>query len=372
MKRIGNLYDAISSPDNIRAAILNASRGKRNHAGVQAILDDLDNKTVELSTAFKTDTLVLHSYTPCTRKEGSNNKTRLIHKPQFWPDQCIHWAIYNVIGPIIYKSFYPLTCGSIPGRGVHYGKRFIERWVQRDWKNTRYYLKMDVHHFYPSIPNEKIKAAIRHKFKDKRLLALIDRIIDMDDGLPIGMLLSQCFANFYLAPLDFYIKQQLGAVYYMRYMDDMVVFGPNKKKLHRMRVQIQEWLREAGLELKSNWQVRKTKNEPLDFMGFRFFRDRTILRRAIMFRITRRVNRVGRKGARASARDAAAVVSYMGWIRATNTYGMYEKWIKPKVSIKRMKSIIRRESHVHCAIAKHRAPAGMGYAEQSGDRIPQH
>ena len=48
MKRIGNLYDEIASPDNVRAAILKASKGKRNRPQVRVVLDDLENKVLEL------------------------------------------------------------------------------------------------------------------------------------------------------------------------------------------------------------------------------------------------------------------------------------------------------------------------------------
>ena len=371
MKRIGNLYDEIASPDNVRAAILKASKGKRDRPQVRAVLDDLENKVLELSHALRTETVELHEYTADQRVEGSRNKKRVIHKPRFWPDQCVHWAIYNVMGAHLYRGFYSITCGSVPGRGVHYGKRFVEKWIRTDRKHTRYYLKMDVHHFYPSIPNDRLKAALRRKFKDKRMLALLDRIIDLDTGLPIGMLLSQCLANFYLAPLDFYIKQQLGATYYIRYMDDMVVFGPNKKKLHKMRVQIEEWMHANGLEMKGNWQICKEDKEPLDFMGFRFWRDRTTLRRSIMLRITRRVRRVDKKGRWATPQDAAAILSYMGWIYASDTHKMFLIWIKPHLHIQRMKNIVRRAQREALQKRKHRKAAGVGHHIFPGSGVPQ-
>lgn len=80
MKRIGNLYDEISSPENIRMAIVKASRGKRNRSAVRDVLDDLDNKVLELSGAMRTETVQLHGYTATQRVEGSRNKVRTIHK----------------------------------------------------------------------------------------------------------------------------------------------------------------------------------------------------------------------------------------------------------------------------------------------------
>ena len=113
MKRIGNLYDEIASPDNVRAAILKASKGKRDRPQVRAVLDDLENKVLELSHALRTETVELHQYTADQRVEGSRNKKRIIHKPRFWPDQCVHWAIYNVMGAHLYRGFSVLA--------VHHG-----------------------------------------------------------------------------------------------------------------------------------------------------------------------------------------------------------------------------------------------------------
>lgn len=374
MKRIGNLYDKISSLENVREVIKNAAKGKTNRTEVQTALDDFESNAAALSSMLQAKAFKPQPYAVRIVYEGSKNKRRIIHKPQFWPDQCAHWAIYNVIGPIIYNGLYGLSCASVPGRGVHYGKCAINKWLRDDCKNTKYYLKLDIHHYYPSISIPMLKQQLRRKFKDADLLALLDAILDMDDGLPIGMLLSQLFANFVLTPVDNYIKQQLGAVHYIRYMDDMVIFGRNKKQLHKMRTAIAERLGEIGLELKGNWQVCRFDADPLDFMGFRFYRDKTTLRREIMLRITRKVRRVDKKGHMATAKDAAGVISYLGWIHHTDSHALFEKWVKPYLHIQRLKNIIKKEAkkNENQQNRKHGAPAGMGFGQQPGCCLPQH
>ena len=44
-------------------------------------------------------------------------------------------------------------------------------------------------------------------------------------GLPIGNLTSQFFANLYLNELDYFIKFDLRIRYYLRYMDDFLIFS---------------------------------------------------------------------------------------------------------------------------------------------------
>lgn len=76
------------------------------------------------------------------------------------------------------------------------------------------------------------------------MLWLIDSIIDSSkEGLPIGNYTSQWFANFYLEDLDHYIKETLKVKYYIRYMDDMVLFSNNKKELKKVKLAIDDFLK---------------------------------------------------------------------------------------------------------------------------------
>lgn len=360
MKRIGNLYEFVYDKDTIRKAIKEASKGKRKRRDVKKILRDEETYVRKLHKLLKKEKFSPAPYIFDTILDGSQNKQREILKPKFYPDQIVHWCIYLTIRDHIYPKMYSISCGSIPGRGVHYGKRFVEKWIREDRKNTKYYMQLDVTKFYQSIKPDKLMEKIRRKFKDEKLLSLLESILYMSDGLPIGMLLSQVFANFFASDIDFYIKQDLKAVHYIRYMDDMVIFGRNKKELHNMRKQIASRLRRDGLTLKSNWKICKFDKEPLDFMGFRFYRDHTALRKSIMLRISRKARKVGRKGKAATSTDACSIISYMGWISHSDSYGFFMRWVKPYVSIRRMKNIIRRTQCEKVHKRKHSQTSGVG------------
>ena len=53
-------------------------------------------------------------------------------------------------------------------------------------------------------------------------------------GLSIGNLTSQFFANFCLSALDHFILEKLQPESYVRYMDDMVIFGDSIKELKKI------------------------------------------------------------------------------------------------------------------------------------------
>lgn len=287
--------------------------------------------------------------------EGTSRKARMIEKPRYNYEQVIHHIVVSACYDIFTKGMYEFSCGSVPNRGAHYGKRYIERWIRQDKKNCKYILKMDIRHFYESIDHDVLKAWLKKKIRDKRMLHILELIIDGSEvGLPLGFYTSQWLSNFMLQPLDHYIKEKLHAVHYIRYMDDMVIFGRNKKELHRMRFAVDEFLKsKLNLQMKGNWQVfrfdyieRKTglrKGRPLDFMGFQFYHDKTILRERIMLNCTRKVNRVSKKD-RITWYDAAAILSYLGYIKNTDTYEMYLQRVKPYVNVKKLKKIASKHS----------------------------
>ena len=80
---------------------------------------------------------------------------------------------------------------------------------------------------------------------------------------------------------------------------------------------------------------------PLDFMGFEFHRNRTVMRKGIMIRLNRKARQVSRQE-KINPKDAASLLSSMGWVRHTDTYGMYEERIKPIVSIKKLKKVVSK------------------------------
>ena len=287
------MWEKVISDKNIEEAIRKATKGKRNRPEVAYIFEHID-KQIPLIRQYAQNYMARQKK-PRIVKEGA--KERVIVVPSI-REQILHHMIVGVLQPIIMKGMYEHSHGSIPGRGPAGAKKQIKRWI-KDTKNVKYFLKMDIHHFFASIPHDMLKEFIAKYIHDERFLHLIFEVIDCTEtGLPLGFHTSHWFANWYLQGLDRYIKQQLGAVYYVRYMDDMVIFGSNKRELHRMRQAIGNYLNGIGLELKRNWQVCRfhtvrngeDRYRFLDFMGFRFYRNRITLRKGIMLRMTRRAN----------------------------------------------------------------------------------
>ena len=251
MKRVGYIYNKICSIDNIKEAIINSSKGKRDQRRVKIVINNIDYYAAQIRDMLINKTYEPSPYIVKIVNDGPSQKTRTISKPRYYPDQIIHWALMQQIQSIVMRGMYAYTCGSVPGRGTSYGQKALRKWLDTDRRNTKYCLKMDIRKFYPSVNNGILKAAFRRKIKDPDCLWLIDIIIDSAQGLPIGNYTSQWFANFILEGLDHYIKERLGVKYYIRYVDDLVLLGSNKRKLHKVRRAVDAYLKGLDLQLAS-------------------------------------------------------------------------------------------------------------------------
>ena len=362
--------------------IMFASQNKRKRQYVTEIIGDdwRDSVINPESRLYKsihpvqllllTDSFRVPEHKVFTIRDISNTKDRDIIKPNFAYEQIIHHAIIRMILPILQKGMYKYTCASIPNRGIHYVVKHVKKILSNDPKNTKYVLKMDIRKFFDSIPHRLLKKRLRKSIKDETLRRLLFRIIDSTDrGLPLGFYTSQWLANVYLQDLDHYIKERIlvdcgcnvertgryGAVYYYRYMDDMVIFGPNKKELHKMRKQIAKYIYDNyGLNIKYDWQIfrfdhidKKTgerKGRPLDYVGYQFFRDKTTVRKRTFKRMKHLIKHLVKIGIEnVSFHEAAAMLSYYGILTWSNSMGIYTKLLKPHITLKELKDIVRKE-----------------------------
>lgn len=337
MKRKGFLYHDICLEENIIKSVLNSAKGKRKKRAIQRVFKDITSTVMYIKSLLENKSYIPSKYIEAKIYDGLSKKERTIFKPKYYPDQIIHWCLINVIRPLIMRGMYKWSCASIPDRGAIYAKKMCEKWTQTDPKATKYCLKIDIRKFYPSIDKEILKNKLRTIIKDNDCLWLIDSIIDSHGpGLPIGNYTSQWFANFYLQDTDYFIKQKLKIIYYIRYMDDMVLFGPNKRELRKKFDELSKFLNQEHLQIKSNWQIFNVSKRPLDFCGFCFQRNRTFIRKRITKRM-RRKSFVYLKNP--SKHTASSLMSYFGWLKHSDSYPLFIKYMQPY--FKKMKENIR-------------------------------
>ena len=323
MRSVKRVYDNIRTDEHIATIIKLASKGKTKRTDVKWALDNIESCTKEIRWMLETG---------CFWQKPSHSKTiiekgkkRVLTVSPFFPNRILDYLVVEALKPHIKKGMYEYCVGNVDKRGTLSGKKTIER----NYQKYKYYIKLDIRQFYPSVKNKLLIEFLERKIKDRCFLALCKFVIGDKDGLPIGAYFSQWFSNWYLEGLDHYIKEVLHVPFYVRYVDDMLLMGNNKKLLKRAMYNIAKFLNELGLELKEKAQVKEHDLIPIDFLGFRFSKGKTKLRLRNFKRLNLRVKRIRRKG-HISYKQAAALISYVAWLKyVPGGYMYYTRKVKP-------------------------------------------
>jgi hypothetical protein len=132
--------------------------------------------------------------------------------------------------------------------------------------------------------------------------------------MPIGSLTSQLFANVYLNRLDHFAKDFLRTKRYVRYVDDVVVFGASKGELFETFRKIREFSEsELGLTVHPEKVSVTPKRLGIDFLGYRIEPYRTLPRKRTQAKIRHALDRG----------DARVLPSYYGILKPTDSHLLY-------------------------------------------------
>ena len=282
MRRYGNIITKDSVTLSLcYEAILSAAQHKRRREEVQDVLTHIKDRGLELQKMILEMTWYPQPYQVETIIE--RGKVREITKPVFWPDQCVHHFMILVAGPIFAARIHPFAIGSIPGRGPALGIRLLRKWLRRtkakNASKVKYCLKCDIRHCYPSLKREVVLYHLeRYYFKDPLYLELWKRVLSTCEYLALGNFTSAFLLNLIFSKVDELLSERKTVTYFVRYIDDIVMFGKNRRKLRRLfENELIPLLRyDFGLEIKPDWALFKPQPfkpgaRSIDFLGFKFY-----------------------------------------------------------------------------------------------------
>ena len=330
MKRYGNLYEKICHYDNLLLAHMEARKGKSHYLEVKEVNKNTEEYLKNLEFILKNEIYYVNSSDYRREIIIDKGKEREIMKLSYYPHRIVQWAIMNIIEDIMLKNLIIDTYASVRGRGIHLAAKRL-RMALNDEENTQYCLKLDIRKFYPSIDNKVLLEKLKKKFKDPKLIRLLEIIIFSvgEKGQPIGSLWSQFAGNFYLSSLDHWLKEEKKIKNYFRYCDDIVILHHDKAYLHNLRKEIDKYVTDnLNLEIKGNWQVFPTNVRGIDFLGYRFFRDYTLLRKRTLKNMKIRIKKINKKKI-LNYSDSCSLNSYCGWLKFCNGYRLKTKYLFP-------------------------------------------
>lgn len=254
----------ITDWNNLHLAFYKAQKGKARQDTVKRFSSNLDANLRRLQQELITGKIRVGDY---HYFKIYDPKERLICAAAFH-ERVMQHALMNVCHPFFERYQIFDSYASRVGKGTYAA---IQR-AQYFCHQYTFFAKLDVRKYFETIDHQVAKQLLTKLFKDKRLLAIFDAIINSyqveeGKGLPIGNLFSQYLANHLLAVADHYVKEQLKQPAYLRYMDDMVLWSNEASQLRKQVKRFSEFLeQDLCCELKPVVSNRSKRGLP--FLGY--------------------------------------------------------------------------------------------------------
>lgn len=330
-KTIKNSFYSKLTFENLLAAHTRASINKTNRAELLKFNIDLETNLHSILKELKNGTYKLGKYRVFTIYEP---KERVIKCLPYRDRIVQQWYIYEFIKPYIIPRLINNTCACIDCRGTHYAVRLTQKYMRAMKRkyNNYYILKLDIKKYFYSIDKDILYNIMSEYITDKLLLDLTYKFIyDNEEkvGIPIGNYTSQYFANIYLDRLDKYIKENLKVKYYVRYMDDFVLFIKNKKECIHLKKEISNFLNKV-LHLELNEKSRYYPNKMgVNFCGYRIYETHILLRNRSKSKIKKNIkswNQLYKLNQLDVKKMELSLNSWLGHAKHANTYNITNKY----------------------------------------------
>jgi len=296
------LWERMTSFEALWRASRLARRGKRRMASTAAFEHQLEGELLTLRSELRDGSYRCGAYREFTVFEP----TERIIRAAPYRDRVVHHALVGELEPLLERQMIDHSFACRLGKGTHRALDALQHYL----RGGSWVLKLDLRKYFYAIDHDILLTDLDQVAGDDKMRALIRHIVASYDagaayyfpvpgddlfavararGLPIGNLTSQLFANAFLAPLDRWIKRDLGWTRYVRYMDDLVFVGQSREEMQALRCELETRLAARRLVV----HPRKTQVLPVRngvaFLGFRLYPFHRRIRRPNLQRFARRL-----------------------------------------------------------------------------------
>jgi retron-type reverse transcriptase len=300
-------------------AYLACRKTKRGTANAIKFELDLENNLMKLLLELQTKKYV-PGRSVCFVVE--NPTVREIFAADF-RDRIVHHLLVGELEKIGEKIFIFDSFACRKKKGTHLAIKRLKKHIQRVSENgtkEAWYIQLDISGFFMSIDHKKLYAILKkiiwgqnkslqwkneilwlakvfsfhvpiknYVKKGKRsLFAMVPKRKSLffspkGKGLPIGNYSSQFFANVYLNDLDQFVKRELGAHFFVRYVDDFILLSKSREELKIWENKIEIFLQEKlGLVLHQKKTKLKKIEKGIDFLGYFLKPDCVLVRKRVV------------------------------------------------------------------------------------------
>jgi RNA-directed DNA polymerase len=352
-------FDAITDWCKLRSAHADAARGKRQRSSAAEFDHQLADQLIALQDELRDQNYRPGAYCNFFIREP---KLRLISAAPF-RDRVVHHALCNVIVPLFEARFSPQSYANRMGKGTHRAVDQVQQWAQR----FRYALRGDVVQHFASLDHDILRRKLAVLLHDPKLMWLVDTVMASGEGvgsvvrlgvgasfgagsvelgpsppyfagddlfaacrprgLPIGNLTSQFWSNVYLNDFDWFVQRELGCTAYLRYVDDFVLFGNDKRQLWAHKQAIILRLAQDRLRLHEAQMQVLPSACGIPWLGFVVYPTHRLLKRRNAVNFTRRFEAnldAFQRGAITFAELDASVQGWINHVRYADSWGLRE------------------------------------------------
>lgn len=168
------------------------------------------------------------------------------------------------------------SCTHIRGNG---GAKEAIRQVAAHLPQNGFVLRTDVKSYYASIDHHRLLDRLAVHVRDRDVMNLLGQYmrrcvcdggtyIDIERGISLGCPLSPLIAALYLHELDKTFVQ--GGLFYIRFMDDILILAPTRWKIREAMAQVRNVLNRLRLDLHPDKTFIGRIEKGFDFLGYHF------------------------------------------------------------------------------------------------------
>jgi RNA-directed DNA polymerase len=276
-------------------------------------------------------------------------------------DRVLHHLVDLKLRPLLEQDFSPRTFNNRKGKGTSACVEQLRSDIERC--GDCWVLKMDIKGFFMSISKSKLTSMIceyidaRYGGDRECLKWLISIIIndhpenncelrspwsewskleknkslfyiDPDKGIPIGNLISQLLANFYMTGFDQFVTNEFEL--YGRYVDDFYIVTKDKTKALNFIALIRKKLAEIELTLHPGKFYCQHHTKGVEMVGVMLKKERSYVHNRTVnnaFMAVKRLEKILIPEANAE-RLLSTVNAYLGFMRNYNTYAIRRNLIE--------------------------------------------
>jgi RNA-directed DNA polymerase len=190
-------------------------------------------------------------------------------------DRIVQQAVHQVLSPNYDPTFHGSSHGFRPGHSCHTA---IAEAVRHLEEGHEWLVDLDLEKFFDRVHHDRLIARLELRVKDRRLIALIRRmlkakvvlpngvVVSTEEGAPQGGPLSPLLSNIVLDELDHELARR--GHHFVRYADDVNIYVRSERSGQRVMASVVRFI-EGRLRLKVNAaKSAVARPEERHFVGF--------------------------------------------------------------------------------------------------------